>query len=61
MTNAELKEAAQKARDEAARYGSMHGMWDVIFDAEAILQGKPSIAPRDAVERLLTEFLTKIG
>jgi hypothetical protein len=33
----------------------MHARWDTIFDAEAILQGKPSMLKRPVIEKMLVE------
>ena len=57
MTDRELIEAINAARQKAAKVGSMHAMWDVIFDAEAILCGKPATLSRVQVEKKLSEFI----
>lgn len=37
-----LRAGIQRARAVAAPVGPLHGLWDVIFDAEALLEGKPT-------------------
>ena len=37
-------------RKVAAPVGPMHGWWDVIFDVEAFLQGKPVILEKTTEE-----------
>lgn len=59
MTDDELRTAILAARRIAEPVGSMHGMWDAIFDAECHLEGKRAILPRHVVERILTRFLQK--
>lgn len=34
-------------RVAAAKGGTLHGLWDCIFDAEALLEGKPAICTAD--------------
>lgn len=54
MTDEWLQHCINEARKTAASVGSMHALWDLIFDAEAILKGEQSLLPREIVER---EFL----
>ncbi|WP_164712226.1 hypothetical protein [Methylobacterium currus] len=42
-TEKALRAVLPKARSAAARVGAMHGSWDAIFDAEALLAGKPTL------------------
>lgn len=44
MTDAEMNSLIASARDRAARVGPMHGMWDTIFDAEAMVDGKETLS-----------------
>jgi len=39
----ELQRLISSARSRAAKMGPLSGMWDVIFDAEAYLNGRPMI------------------
>jgi hypothetical protein len=55
MTDDELKAAIHAARGIAGKVGPMHARWDTIFDAEAILQGKPSMLKRPVIEKMLVE------
>jgi hypothetical protein len=48
-----LRELVNKARAIAAPVGPQHALWDVISDAEAILQGQKPIVPRSDVEATL--------
>lgn len=62
MTDAELKRCADNARVVASPVGPMHAWWDAIFDAEAILAGKPSIVSRAELEEFFEEqHLNKRG
>lgn len=61
MTDAELTDACRKAREIIGAVGSLHAMWDVVADAEAILGGRPAILPRAAVERALSDFAASRG
>jgi len=57
MTDDELRDYARRGRNLAAAVGPSHGQWDTIFDAEAILAGRPAMLDRATVERLLREWL----
>jgi hypothetical protein len=48
----QVREAIPAAREEAARYGSMHAYWDLIFDFEAIESGRPTLAQGTRMEVL---------
>lgn len=55
MTDDELRERIKVWRVAAYEVGSMHGYWEVIFDAEAILKGEQSIMNRAQVEKALAK------
>ncbi len=55
LMDEDLRVFVGRARRVAARAGSTHALWDAIFDAEAILSGKPAILPREQVEAILRE------
>lgn len=60
MDDVALKSLADQARRKVtlARIGSMHSIWEVIFDADALVAGKrPFINDRDLIEKLLKEFV----
>lgn len=59
MSNDELQVALAVARAKAQSLGSQHSYWDLIADAEAHLQGRPSqaILSRNEVEQLLTPLV----
>lgn len=61
MTDDEIREAIRKARSIAAPVGPMHSYWDVIFDAEALLEGKPTIVSRAVIEDELREIEQSAG
>jgi hypothetical protein len=42
-TETALRAVLPKARSIAARGGTMHGAWDAIFDAEALLAGQKTL------------------
>ena len=57
MTDDQLRDKIKKARSIVNSAAcSLHGLWDVIFDAEAILAGKPSILSREEVEAAFEHF-----
>lgn len=60
MTDEEMLQAAKALRVVASSVGSMHAYWDIIFDAEAIVNGKQSMLPRAAVEKMLAAELAKL-
>jgi hypothetical protein len=51
MTDYELEEAVTILKQRARKKGPQHALWDVILDAEAILQGRWSVLTREQVER----------
>ena len=51
-----MREIAARMREAAMKVGTMSALWDVVFDAEAILTGEVSWADRKAVERSLEEW-----
>lgn len=53
MADEELRALVNRARRIAAAVGPQ--LWDVIFDAEAALSGRPSIVPREDIEQELLE------
>lgn len=53
MNDDKLRAGIKVARREAQAAGPMHALWDTIHDAEAILEGRPSILPRAEVEAIL--------
>lgn len=56
----EMRELAFKARKrvQASGVGSMHSMWDVIFDAEALLAGaKPLVDDPEYIIKELKGYL----
>ncbi len=58
MTDAELRGLIATARDLAARVGPQHAMWDIIGDAEAMLEGRrPIVDDRPLIERTLLRFV----
>lgn len=61
MTDEELRDVVRQARAKihASGAGSMHGMWEVVFDAELILSGEheKAIATREQVSGYLSTFI----
>lgn len=55
MTDDQMRVAIKAAREVAQSVGPMHALWDTIFDAEAILAGRPSLLKRDDIERILNK------
>jgi hypothetical protein len=58
MTDEEMRGLIETARAIAAEVGSLHPAWDVIFDAEAMLDNKRMLVPvsRTTMERWLCEI-----
>jgi hypothetical protein len=52
MTDEELAQCCKQCREILGQFrrGTLHSWWDSIFDAEAIIRGKPSLLPRASVE-----------
>ena len=48
-----MREIAARMREAATKVGTISALWDVVFDAEAILTGEVSWADRKTVERSL--------
>lgn len=55
MTNLELLGWAQQAKVRARQGGSMHALWDLIQDAEALASGNPTLADDWAIRRMIEE------
>lgn len=57
--NDDLADLAKRARAKmaASGAGTMHAMWDTVFDAEALASGKQAILDERTVRGLLLEFL----
>lgn len=53
MTDDEIRALVVKARAIAAPVGPMHALWDVIFDAEALLDGRLTVCAREQIEEYL--------
>ena len=51
MTDEQMREIAARMREAATKVGTTSALWDVVFDAEAILTGEVSWADRKTVER----------
>ena len=55
VTDERTREIAARMRDAATKVGTTSTLWDVVFDAEAILTGDVR-ADRNTVERSLEEW-----
>ena len=53
VTDERMREIAARMREAATKVGTTSALWDVVFDAEAILTGEVSWADRKMVERSL--------
>ena len=49
MTDEQMREIAARMREAATKVGTTSTLWDVVFDAEAILTGEVSWADRRTV------------
>lgn len=59
MTDSELLDWTKMARVRAGRGGSMHPLWDLIFDVEAhVIARDPSasVLDRGSVEAMVAEY-----
>ena len=56
VTDERMREIAARMREAATKVGTTSTLWDVVFDAEAILTGEVSWADRKTVERSLEEW-----
>jgi len=56
VTDERMREIAARMREAATKVGTTSALWDVVFDAEAILTGEVSWADRKTVERSLEEW-----
>lgn len=59
MTNADLREVALAMRRDAVKVGTLSGLWDVIFDVEALVAGKPTLATRAEIERMASDYIAR--
>ena len=55
MTDEELLTWARNARTRAAKVGTMSGLWDLIFDAEAHPRGERALLDRATIERMILD------
>jgi hypothetical protein len=55
MTDEEMRVAIAGLRKTAVKGGTMHTLWDLIADAEALLAGQESVLSREDVVRLILE------
>ena len=56
VTDERMREIAARMREAATKVGTTSALWDVVFDAQAILTGEVSWADRKTVERSLEEW-----
>ena len=55
-----MREIAARMREAATKVGTTSTLWDVVFDAEAILTGEVSWADRRTIERSLGEWASRL-
>jgi hypothetical protein len=60
VTDERMREIAARMREAAMKVGTTSTLWDVVFDAEAILTGEVSWADRKTVERSLEEWAGRL-
>ena len=56
MTDDEIRAAAVSMRKRAVLVGMQSSLWDVIFDCEALLEGRQTLVPRDVIENMIREY-----
>ena len=54
-----MREIAARMREAATKVGTTSTLWDVVFDAEAILIGEVSWADRRTVERFPVTLVSR--
>jgi hypothetical protein len=59
MTDQELSEWAKAARHRASAHGPLHGLWDLIFDAEAHAHGEQALLDRPTVEAMVQQNINE--
>jgi hypothetical protein len=60
VTDEQMREIAARMREAATKVGTTSTLWDVVFDAEAILTGEVSWADRRTIERSLEEWASRL-
>ena len=60
MTDDEIRAAIRIMRTKAQPEGTMHGLWDLIFDAEALLTGGETLLKRDVIEKALMDEIERL-
>lgn len=59
MTDDELRDFIREARAIAEPVGPLHGLWDLITDAEETLKGRPTILSRPVLETAIAKEMAR--
>lgn len=59
MSWVEVQSCVATMRSVAAIVGPLHGLWDVIFDAEALLQGRATIVSPEKLVQIMKAWLVE--
>jgi hypothetical protein len=51
-----IRRLLPQVRAEAAKVGTMHGAWDLIFDVEALLAHKPTLLQFESREKAMEVY-----
>jgi hypothetical protein len=54
MTDDEIRQHIKRLRMTAEAIGAQHALWELIFDAEALLSGRRTLLPRQYIEQMLS-------
>jgi hypothetical protein len=46
-------------RKTASKVGSLHALWDVIFDIDALVQSRQTLVPREEIERMALQYMAE--
>jgi hypothetical protein len=60
MDHRQFVRAIEIMRSVAARTGPQHAFWDVIFDAEALLEGRETLLPKHEVVAAVEREFEKV-
>ena len=60
MDHRQFVRAVEIMRGLAARVGPQHAWWDLIFDAEAMLEGRPTTLPYHEVVAAIEREMEKV-
>ena len=60
MDHRQFVRAVEIMRGIAARVGPQHAYWDLVFDAEAMLEGRKTILPYHEIVREVEQTMEQV-